>query len=147
MMKKNTLWALVLTANCEYKINIPINTPFNDNNGKPIIIEETYDVAKAETSWDEETDTYYISYNPGWLRKNVKPEAQNFVFFHELGHIRLGHLNNDFINWSQEEADCYSLNYLRKAYHYGEKEYKIIEDFIENELNSVDRKNYLRHCE
>ena len=97
MMKKNTLWALVLTANCEYKINIPLNTPFNDNNGKPIIIEETYDVAKAETSWDEETDTYYISYNPRWLRKKVKPEAQNFVFFHELGHIRLGHLNNDFI--------------------------------------------------
>ena len=49
MMKKNTLWALVLTANCEYKINIPINTLFNDNNDKPIIIEETYDVAKKLT--------------------------------------------------------------------------------------------------
>ncbi len=148
-MKNKTLLGLVLAANCGYGINFPVNISFIDNNGKPIILEETYDVDKAETIWQGETGEYVISYNPNWFKTKLKPEAQYFVFFHELGHIRLGH----FKNWNyadleqiQKEADCYSIKLLSNSYGYDDKEYLVIEDFIENELNSVDRRNSLRDC-
>jgi len=90
MKRVTALVGIITVSGCGYGLHLPLNTPFNDNNGQEIIMRDNPLLTPKASSTLYE-GRYYLNYNPAYMRMRVHPDAQRFIFFHELGHIRLGH--------------------------------------------------------
>ena len=136
------LFGLVaIIAGCGY----PLVPPPSGN----IKIEESYAVPKAMTVYRNNQFTIY--YNPAWMRHRVHPDAQTFVFYHELGHIQLGHLGEGiYLSKPQKyqtelEADCYAGKKLQEL-HYNPEQIKNVYEFMETEIRDENRLDNLVRC-
>ncbi|MEK6863560.1 MAG: hypothetical protein AABW53_02585 [Nanoarchaeota archaeon] len=146
MKRAIALAGMIASSGC-YGLHLPLNTPFNDNNGQEIIIRDNPLLTpKANSTLYE--GRYYINYNPAYMRMRVHPDAQKFIFFHELGHIRLGHHGMYIYDKKQAEkdADCYSGEMLRDVYHYTPRQFKNIYGHIEMDFRDSDRAEAMKRC-
>ena len=89
-----------------------IKAPEFSVDGKAINI-EAQDVQNAKAlEWGGK---YYILYNEDYMTQYPE-DVQSFVFYHELGHIQLGHTDRDWnyttMDSLQRDADCYALIFV-----------------------------------
>ncbi|MEK6853128.1 MAG: hypothetical protein AABX64_00420 [Nanoarchaeota archaeon] len=147
-MKKMMTGLSLLISGC-YTIYKPQTHQF-DNYGQEIIFVVDPDNPHGATaSYEKATDGKeipVIKYNPDWIGW-FSEEFQNFLFYHEIAHFKLGHLDNWNPYVSQEElyelqreADCTSVIYLHNLLRYTPDQFmKIYEAaFVELERERVD---------
>ena len=145
LLKTTKLVGITLLTGC-YGVHFPTTYPIETT--KEIRIQENVFQQKAETTKTGD-NSYVISYNPGWLNHHVEKDAQLFVFFHEVGHIELGHfgyLSKEQKRRAHIEADCYAGKMLRDVYHYTPNRFLGVYDMLENDHRSLVRKEALEEC-
>lgn len=111
----------LLVSGC-YSIYKP-QTPQYDNGGQEIVfVVEHNNPHGASASY--ENGVPIIKYDPGWMGR-FSEDFQNFLFYHEIAHFKLGHLDdwNPYVPHKnsyelQHEADCASIIYLHNFLRY-----------------------------
>ena len=159
-MKENIKFGLTISAlalsGC-YGNHLPKMSPIPEINGHKVEIREAPYEGKCSTKqvYDDKLRDYkyLVSCNPIWLNHHVKPSAQLFVLFHEIGHIQLGHVQAEGIYLSKEmkkqvhiDADCYSGKMMRDVYHYTPEQFSEVYDLLRYDHQSPERETALHAC-
>jgi hypothetical protein len=114
-----------------YPINLP-DTVEEDSSGNIVTVIPAYNVGPARTYYVHGT---FIAINPYFL-ESKPPEAQLFIYYHELAHIKLKHLSSNTENDvdkidSEIQADNYALNRLRNRENFSKKDFDVVIKSVE----------------
>ena len=103
----------------------------NDYLGRPITFYANYYLNDAATSNYDAYGNPVVYYNPTILAR-YSFQSQMFIYYHECGHHFLGHLKYDLRNnipyYKEQEADCFSINYLVRNKNFGSSDIQIIQN-------------------
>lgn len=142
MKKEGVVLSALILAACT-NIYLP-KIPLYDCAGTKVRIKEDYENKHgASATYIENVPV--IKYNPNWMQY-FPEEFQTFVFYHEYGHITLGH-NFSYRPRSivENEADCFSVLFLKEKLNYGQDEFKKIYKIAYFEFNNR-RANEILEC-
>jgi len=128
-----------------YKIDLPREEYFNSDGVKILFIDSHVTQAGCGFNWEGVIPIIYL--NVDYLKQFPK-EFQWFVFYHEIGHHKMGHTNliidesmseedyEEFRTGLEYETTMFSLWFLYKEHNYGDKEFDVIFYYMRQELDS-----------
>lgn len=125
-MKEKMLGYLVLISSllsCTYKTILPPKSGIDLSKIGYVATSDDRVLAKVNSN-------NLLIYNPGKLSQYSK-ETQEFILWHEVGHLDLGHLERNITkDEAQKEADCYAK--LKLDEQGKTPDYKSLEQVIGN---------------
>lgn len=138
-------------SGCLHEIELPLSTAFYKKGERITVVDDRLTTRIARAYYSKDADNYFIFYNPGKMR-TIHPDAQRFVFFHEIGHIQLNHIGKEVYASKKErlrnemEADCYAGTTLRDVYHYTPEQFERVYNFMHQYVRHLDREEALKGC-